>query len=291
MIPVCRKLKDLYDDSKIFTDLMLKGIPISRNIAGESIKINSLGKSDFTEDYVDNYDRKWIINKWNIEYNDSQLVTFVLPTPGGMVGMVAMADTNTMSYYADDLKKYSDFVYLTYSGSFKDWKEYLELEEYYPEFFKNIEITYDNKSLTLKTNDIILNSKENFFNYTDESILYAYTTYWDDKGEIKWDIGGILVAEKENFDDVFYYERKAKPKDGLSKEYFDEWENIVKGKSDYDNECYFNDGTTIIGKPVPVKNEDVNYRYTIGLELRGKKDTIIKNKFDELSNSIKFIKQ
>ena len=284
------KLKDLYDDSKILTDLMLKGIPISRNVAGENIKIKSFGKSDFSEDYMDNYNRKWIINKWDMKYNDSQLVTFSLPVPGGVVGMVAMSTTNIIYYYVENLKKYTDFIYLSYTGTFKDWKEYLKLKEYYPDIFKNVEITYNKESLNLKTDDVILDLKDNFFTYTDDSILQANTTYWNDEGKVKWDIGGILVSEKESFDDIFYYERVIKPQEGLSKDYFEEWENVVQGKADYNNECYFNDGTTIIGKSIPVENENVNYRYTIGLELRGKKDEIIDKKFDELSKSLKFIR-
>lgn len=77
-----------YNDSRLFMDLVLKGVYLYRGIGGEKIKITSFGKASEERIFKDSFGRRWLVRTWLLEYSDEKVVAFLLPVPGGFAGML-----------------------------------------------------------------------------------------------------------------------------------------------------------------------------------------------------------
>ena len=121
-------LKDVLDNSKIFMDLFLKGYTLNRNFNDKNIRVVSLGEPLERYEYIDNYKRKWIVESWLLEFANSKILVFSLPTPAGRVGFFYLNDI----HYIDtdlliDLQVYTDYIYYSYNATFGQWKEIFKL--------------------------------------------------------------------------------------------------------------------------------------------------------------------
>ncbi len=89
------KLADLYGDSKLYMDLLLRsGLSLNRTIGTATDKVTSLGKAQEESTSTDAYGRTWQVKLWAIPFDDSYLVTMNLPTPEGYVAMIMTARGN-----------------------------------------------------------------------------------------------------------------------------------------------------------------------------------------------------
>ncbi|MGM0508989.1 MAG: S1 family peptidase [Fusobacteriota bacterium] len=281
-------LQKLYEDGEIFFDYLLEGIPVYRNVANESIRITSAGKEDFKSFYIDEFGRKWIIRKWNFEYNDTQFLTMSLPVPDGVISMISFNGTYNTDYMLYDFKKLAKYVYCTYSGDFNDWKEYGKQDKYVPQVLKNSDFKFETDTLFYKNDNIRLGINDNILDFNDESLLLVHGGYYKKGNIYEEGISEILISEDESYDNLFYYERHKKPVKALSRKYFDWWEDVAQAKYPYNEDFYFSEGSTIIGGVLEEDFEDEGYTLTMVLE--GKKDEVIEDRFEKLKNSVELLK-
>src|SRR3990170_2063037 len=112
--------EQLRNDSKLFMDLILKGLYLYREIGTEKIKITSFGKAQEENTLTDAYGRKWLIRTWLKEYDDEKIVTFSLPVPSGYITMMREGQTGLVDNgFIPDMKALADFIYVSYYGTFK----------------------------------------------------------------------------------------------------------------------------------------------------------------------------
>ncbi|OHD12084.1 MAG: hypothetical protein A2086_16195 [Spirochaetes bacterium GWD1_27_9] len=272
-------LKQLCDDSKLFMDLVLKGITYNRNVSNQKIRIISLGEAVEKYDFVDNYKRKWLIRSWNLEYVDYKLTTFSLLTPTGMVSILKIGQFSNMnSGDILDIKVITDYIYLSYYGTFKQWEEFLTSKDYLPEIFTNFELSYtNNKTASIKTKRLQINYKNESFEITPESDMKILISYLKENDNIIWDIAGIYIWENKNSNNYFAFFKELKPVEGLNDSYFSEWEKMWKQKYPYNATSYFDNGNTYIrtvhSNYSTLKNKlkiDNNFLYTAYIGLEGK---------------------
>jgi len=272
-------LKQLCDDSKLFMDLVLKGITYNRNVSNQKIRIISLGEAVEKYDFVDNYKRKWLIRSWNLEYVDYKLTTFSLLTPTGMVSILKIGQFSNMnSGDILDIKVITDYIYLSYYGTFKQWEEFLTSKDYLPEIFTNFELSYtNNKTASIKTKRLQINYKNESFEITPESDMKILISYLKENDNIIWDIAGIYIWENKNSNNYFAFFKELKPVEGLNDSYFSEWEKMWKQKYPYNATgiiaMYCSYIRTVHSNYSTLKNKlkiDNNFLYTAYIGLEGK---------------------
>lgn len=59
-------LARLEEDSKLFMDLMLRGLYFSRSFGSEQVRITSLGPAKEHAVHIDAYKREWQVRRWFI---------------------------------------------------------------------------------------------------------------------------------------------------------------------------------------------------------------------------------
>ncbi len=268
-------MKSFTNDSKLFMDLLLKGIYGYREIGSEKVKIVSMGKAHEENRYTDSYGRKWTIRTWKQEYSDQVFAVFSMPVPGGSISMLRVDNTGSVyDSHIPDLKALCDFIYLSYYGSFKEWKELLALQDLLPSAFSSLRIRIENgKTFTFNSKRFSASYGADLMNITDSSDLNLRFGYFKDGTKVVWDIGGIVAGEDKNNKNCFTVFRLAMPPRELPDSFQSNWKNAVQQKFPYDHAAYFKDGDTAISTVYTGKaprSGNAKLYYTVGYLMNGK---------------------
>lgn len=288
-------LKKFYEDSKLFMDLVLKGVYFYRQISSEKVKIISMGKAQEEYTFTDSWGRKWLVRTWLMEYSDEKILTFSLPIPGGFITIMKGGQTGRVNNgYLPDMKVLADFIYVSYYGTFKEWKEFLTLKDRLPAGFSAIDISYEkDRFFSYASSRFSVRSVPEVMHISDRSDLSLYFGFFDDNGKVVWDVLGIAVGEDKNTKTNFSVYRLAKPPKELRDVYHKEWENAVARKFPYNSSVYFEDGRTVIStvseapKGTKVAREQ-DFLYTITYAVEGKAEQADMEKWlNRISESLK----
>jgi hypothetical protein len=271
-------LETLYGDSKLFMDTILKGCGRYRAIGPENIKITSMGRAFEDYRFTDSYGRVWMVRSWLVEYDDRKVVTFSLPVPGGCIVMMRTDQTGNIDQGdIPDLKVLSDFIYVSYYGSFKEWQEFLSMKGLLPSVFSTLDIHIENnKIFTYKSARLFLSYGPDIMKISDKSSFQLDFGYFEEKGKAVWDINGIMATE-EKYNQIGYaVSRMIKPPKELGDQYQSNWENMLERKFPYNRSSYYKDKVTIIsttynrGSQAAKKEEaSGSVLYTVGFIKQG----------------------
>jgi tetratricopeptide (TPR) repeat protein len=255
-------LNDFYNDSKLFMDLLLKGVYIPRTVGPENVKITSLGKAREEYSFTDSYSRKWLVRTWLLEYSDAKVVTFSLPVPGGCITMMRIGQTGLVDNgYIDDMKILTNFIYASYYGTFKQWQEFLKMKDMQPSVFSSIDIAFDyGKSFQYKSKRLSFSYPSDVMEISERSYMKLMFGYFKDNNKTVWDVGAISIGENKGSETNFSIKRNMEPAKELGDKYKDEWYSIVKQKFSFNKSAYNQDKTTNIAtvfreftaEPIPV---------------------------------------
>lgn len=241
-------LDRFYKDSKLFMDLMLKGMPATRNVGPEKIKITSLGKAEEEYVFTDSYKRRWTVRIWPIEYLDSKVVIFALPVPGGYAGFMRSASSGMISSHIADMKALSDFFYVTYYGTLNQWREYLAMKEQLPPVFATIKFSFDyGKSLRFESRRLSFAYDSGLMKITKSSELQLDFAYFNENAGTVWDVARIIAGEDENTGTAIVMTRNTKPAAEMDNKYKGRWDNISGRRHPFNSSAYFEDKMTVIG--------------------------------------------
>ena len=255
-------LTDLYNDSKLFMDLLLKGVYIPRIVGPESIKITSFGKASEEYSFADSYGRKWLVRTWPLEYADAKAVTFSLPIPGGCITMMKVGQTGLAADgHVADMKILTNFIHVSYHGTFKQWQEFLKMKDMQPSVFSSIDITFEyGKSFQYKSNRLSFSYPSDVMGISERSYMKLIFSYFKENNKTVWDVGAISIGENKGGETNFTIKRNMEPSKELGDRYKDDWNSVTKQKFPFNKSAYNQDKTTNIAtvfrefadEPVPV---------------------------------------
>jgi serine protease Do len=236
------------DDPKLLMDLILKGLGHYRQIGSENIKITSMGRPLEGYRFTDSYGRIWVVNTWLTEYNDRKVVTFSLPVPGGCVVMMRTDQTGILDQgHIPDLKVLSDFIYVSYLGTFKEWQEFLTMRDLLPAIFSTLDIHIENNKLfRYKSVRLFFSYGPEVMKISDKSHLQVDFSYFQEKGRTLWDVKGMMITEEKYNQMGYMVYRMMKPPKELGDEYQNNWENMVDRRFPYNRSAYHKDKMTLI---------------------------------------------
>jgi serine protease Do len=274
-------LETFYGDSKRFMDLILKGGGHYREIGPESIKITSMGRAFEDYRFTDSYGRIWMVRTWLIEYNDRKVVTFSLPVPGGCIVMMRTDQTGSADQGdIPDLKVLSDFIYVSYFGTFKEWREFLGMKDLMPSPLSAVNIQMENQeSFRYESRRFSFSYGPDIMKISDNSNLRLDFGYFQEQGRTVWDVSEIAMAEDRYSQIGYTVSRTMRPPKELGDEYQNHWENMVEGKFPYNRSAYYKDKLTIIsttyhrgGKLEKGDGSSSSVLYTVGFIKEGSVD-------------------
>lgn len=258
-----------YRDAKTRMDLLAGAGLFQRTVAGERIKITSLGKPSSETTYTDRWQRPWLVSTWPFPYLNSQVVAYVLPVPDGCVMMMRMAPAAQVSGHRLDLDELANFIYVTYGGTLAQWKEYLA-DAPQPAVFRTIHLQAD------YGRRFAYRSQRVSFSYTPavqairpDSVLNLGFRFLLDHGQPAWDVGFIEIWKTLASDDSdqVTVQRHAMPPAGLDVDMSSHWKTVSGRQYPYNGEARYEDGAMNIGTVVSPKTaKDVLYtaHYSIG---------------------------
>lgn len=268
-------LDTFYGDSKTFMDVILKGMGATRNVGMDKIKITSLGKADQESEYTDKYQRKWIVRTWAMGYDDTRIITINLPVPGGCITLMRSGQTGSTYDHILDLKTLTDFIYVSYCGSLKNWREFLALKKLLPPQFSTMEISFDyGKQFNYKSGRVAFSLDQTNMKITENSDLYLSFGYFSEGDRILWDIKEIAVGEDKNTVTNYKLTRYTKPPEVLSDKDKSDWEKIVARRMPFNKTSYIEDNSTKIatiytGNSADEKLKNATVLYRLGYRKEG----------------------
>jgi hypothetical protein len=263
----------LYGDSKVFMDLMLKGIGLTRRVGTEAVKITSLGKAATESIHVDARGRRWQMRTWLIEYNDSAVVTAALAVPSGYVVMYNTVATKSAHATAELYELLTEFSYVSYSATLAQWREFLASTALHPEILSTIAIDFAyGKGFSYRSKRCSVAFTTDLQKIAATSGLTLKFSYFEDGGKVVWDVAAISLSDDVNGDTWFTLLRHPHPPASLPDSYRSEWEKIVGRRHPYTGAPYKDDGRTVIESVIGTSSDSAAFQYTMSYYVAGEKD-------------------
>jgi serine protease Do len=227
---------DFYDDPKAFSDLLLKGMRITRSVATEAVRVTSLGPVLTNEVYKDRYGRVWQIRAWWLGDLGGYLLTFCLPTPDGYSGFGEIVPGVVLRRIIGLGKLATDYTLASYSGSPDQWIHFLARQNLRPASFDNIHIAFESaKGLRYESERLALDLPRTVVAPTDRSALELVMGFADHAGAPQWDVAGIIFTEDIDRQTNIEILRQPKPTAGAGQDLMRRWQQLAQRKSPYDN--------------------------------------------------------
>ena len=259
----------LFSDSKLFMDLLLKGIYSTRRVGPEKIKVTSLGPAREERTHADAHGRRWQVRTWDIEHNDHKVITFSLPTPEGCITLLR----SDLTWKADashllDLEFLSDFVYVSYYGTLQEWQGFLQLSDLLPTAFADLQIDFEyGRELAFRSKRMTFHYNDDLLDISPESDLLLAFGFFLDDGQLRWDVGRLMVGESKSSQAQFNIYRDIRPPEDLGDNFRSDWLNMVKRLFPYDEKPFFEDTQTRISAVLaaPPPGEEPGLLYNVHL--------------------------
>lgn len=238
------------DDPKLLMDTILKGISITRKIVSDDpgTRIVSNGKPIETGSHTDRYGRPWQINLWLMEFADKAVITFSTPTPTGADIIYITCPTSSRKLWLYDLKRFCDFVNMSYDGTVDEWTAFLSrpqnrfggLAGLAVDSLKDEYVRVGNADFSAVFDKVLLRIAD------ANDLIVTFSVYVRD-GNPVWDIRRVCLAEGGESKNYCLFFKWLKPDGRLPKDYQDDWQQNVFGrKHPYTGLPYGEDGKTAI---------------------------------------------
>lgn len=278
------------ENPKLLMDTLAKAFVTTRQVASEKITITSYGEPIHKSEHIDNLGRKWIITAYNVPFADYVVYNYSLPLPDGIFSLTGMQNTDTVwNGLVYDFKFLSNFIITKYSGTYKDWIEYLNIPETLYSRHKVLAdavINTQNNSTRFKFSYLDITCPQSIFQINDETkFSLGVGLKLSEQNGINLEIQHISGNTLKNSNDntVFMYTRYYKPHKDSSKNILDSYEQVASKTIPYNAQAFEQEQRTGIFIATD-KDEYVNL---LGLSCVGSKTELIEKNAKILQESIK----
>lgn len=237
----------LQKDSKLFMDLLLRGLYFSRSFGSERVRITSLGPAKEEAVHVDAYQRKWQVRRWNIEHSDEKIVTYALPQPDGFAILLNAADESASYMYELDMKTLSDYAFVSYYGTLKQWKEFLAARDMLPAALASVAIDADyGKRFSYRSARMSFSYPADLMKVAENSDLHLKLSYFLEDGRVVWDISSVTAGEDKDTSTFLMINRQPRPPESLPDNERWTWESLVSARMPYAGDAFYEKSRTVI---------------------------------------------
>ena len=267
---------ELHANSKEYMDLVLKGVTINRQVGTDAVRITSAGPATSETTYVDAYRRTWQVRSWLLPYNNMAVLSLALPTPEGYIGLIAQRPQFVRAESVEDLETLTGFMYVSFTGTLKQWLDYLSASLNQPGIVHTLGIDADyGKTFKFRSPRFNLIVPSGLPKVDAESILTVKFGYFHQGDATVWDVGGLYLGDPErkaNYLDVLRHQR---PLPSFPQTWADQWQKIENGEYPYTGLSYSTNGGTRIDLVQDQKELSASHRsvaYTVTVVAEGTQD-------------------
>ncbi|KZC19238.1 hypothetical protein RHOFW104R3_32315, partial [Rhodanobacter denitrificans] len=225
-----------YGDAKSRMDLLARTGMFQRAVAGEKVKITSLGKPVRESTHVDRWQRSWRIGVWPLPYANAFVVTYSLPVPDGSVMLVRFTPPSHEHDTMLDLDEISSFVHVTYQGTLAQWKDFLGNPALQPAALRNIRIGFDyDRRFSYASQRVAFSYPSSLQPVKPDNLLWLGFRFFLDGGKPVWDVGDVDIWKDSASDDHnnVNVQRYVAPPPGLDDDLSSRWRKLSERQYPY----------------------------------------------------------
>jgi hypothetical protein len=226
-----------YSDPRVSMDLLLKGLNVWRSVGNESLRVTSLGAPTSDSEISDRFQRRWRLHVWAVPFFDAQIVTLSLPTPDGYAGMAQLVQRGGLDVSVDYLAFLADYFYVSYSGTFAQWREFLGRRETLPAALQGVTIErIAGDAIRFRSPRLDFDLPAGTFKIDNESSFQMQMVFGENAGKATWNIGAVWVSPDEDRKTYVGASRQPKPGKDAGKDAIDRWAHMLAGTQEFSSE-------------------------------------------------------
>lgn len=286
-----------YRDPKTRMDMVLRSGTFLRSVAGESIKVTSLGAPPITATHVDHWQRSWRVSIWPVPFLNGYLATYELPLPDGTAMLMRSFPATDLHDARQDLDELTNFMYVTYSGTLAQWKTFLADPGLSPPALRAIDLRFEyGQRFHYRSARVALDYPSSLQPIAPDNLLWLGFRYFLDHGKPVWDVGSFSVWKTPAADDhdIVTVQRHIAPPAGLNENLTSRWNKVASHEAPYDGHVFPEDGRTgIMGASDPAPGTgQPRVRFVGYLGINGSHpQDVMQPKFDVLMHGIEPIER
>ncbi|MBI3132301.1 MAG: trypsin-like peptidase domain-containing protein [Acidobacteria bacterium] len=286
------ELPTLFSNPRALMDLFLKGINYPREMAGQQIRITSLGDPIESQELRDSMRRTWRLHIWLLPHLDQYVAIYTAPVPRGVGFVLKQMPTFAIHEWRYDMRRILDLVYLPYSGNTLQWNVFLGMREWIPGDLKQVKVHLEaDRRLLVQTPWVTFQvGKEDLELDPLMTVNLGMGFAWQGS-DVVWDLRRANVAEAEE-DGFVTLLRHLKPTPSMSDAFQRSWREVQKRRHPYTGAPFSEDGATRIATVLNLgqgaAGEAPSSLYTLYLSKAGtQSDRAMKNVFKHLGEGYK----
>ncbi len=225
-----------YGDAKTRMDLLARTGMFNRAVAGERIKITSLGKPILDTVHNDRWQRPWRVEVWPLPYANMLGVVYSLPVPDGSVMLTRVTRPASLHDTRLDLDELTSFIQVSYAGTPAQWASYLGDSVLQPAAFKNIHLDTDHgRRFSYASPRVAFSYGPDVQAISTDNLVWLGFRFFMDHGKAVWDVGDVEIwkdSTSDNHDNVSI-QRYLAPPPGLDKNLSSRWQQLVQRQFPY----------------------------------------------------------
>jgi len=260
---------NFYRDPIAVMDLVLRGLKLTRPVGDQAVRILSLGQPAESSFFVDQFGRRWTVTSWPLGYVDSEVISYWLPTPEGVVGVAQVVPAWGVDVTRELLKQYADALYANLSGTLGQWQVFVSHPELCPPALAHLKLDFDeHQNLKYASARVNLQLTGDVMKLTSASELELRMAYAMEGTRLTWDVGGVYVYADPDRRTSVGVERHVKPRDDAAKELLDVWTQMhergpgFNGTAGHDEDFRHYWIHNVVSAPFPAK-PDVDPQATV----------------------------
>jgi hypothetical protein len=294
--PKSMALETLNTDPKTVMDLILSGASMERTLGNiGKYRILSFGDPVEISEYRDKQGRTWIKTWWLLDFEDTIMLSYILPLPNGPVVFMTRQNSYSRHVYEWDMEATCDRMAVAYRGDMQEWEEFLSMEKWVPAALKEFSFDWDDaqKTLTLAIPQLSLITDSSVLNWTSQSTLFMIPAYYQKDDKIEYGFRSVVVQRDIKGNDYFMIHQHIKPDERLGIKTMEYWNDVAEAKYPYDGISRLSprDNTGSAGgvlTPLTV-SPDVRYSLYLNMENPGDEASLTE-RFKTLEEEISIIK-
>ena len=258
-----------FEDSKVFMDLLLKGMPLQRHVGSDAVRVTSMGKAQLEYWHTDAYGRPWQMRSWSLPFSDMVVITLALPTPDGCALLIAQSPSQLQELVREELKFMADFVYVSLSGKLRQWRDYLAHPALQPKAVRALDIQFDyTRGFAIRGTRLKLLVPTTVQKVDPESRLLLKFSFLPDGERATWDVAGVYLTDSEQAARWIDVLRHPRPVPSLPEGFANRWQTMTSLAHPYNATVYTVSGssrieTVVNAKDVNAGKSDVAYTLTV----------------------------
>jgi hypothetical protein len=270
--PKTSDLEKLVTDPKTILDTILSGYNMERTLGNTGkYRILSFGEPAGTGEYRDAQGRVWIKAWWLAEYDDSILLSYILPMPNGPVVFMTRQNSYERHVYEWDMEMSCSRIMTAYRGDFDEWERFFALKKWLPSSFEKCIYDWnaEKKTAALSLPDFSVKADSSVFEWNNRSSLFLAPAYFSGENGVEYGIRTVSMQRDIKGNDYFILFRNVRPDERLGEAVMTRWNELVEGKYPFDGIARISakDNTGSTGMLLGEKGAVPGVRYSLYLNM------------------------